>query len=314
MSGLMGLIAKPFSLAGRASRTLLTGKMTIGSRGMNKWAKLADPKKAATSTKTITLPMAARLGLGAASGAAMGGIAGAAGGYDFNSRIEGAAKGALLGSVIGAGVAGALPAASKTGRWLTNAKGFETRATIRQRMKAPIGPKQQIPGIKEPQFHTKMPVKWGKQASLTEQLKNTPVARAGSAAIGAAPGAVRGVGRTLEFMSKHSGLMLAGAGAAIGSATLYGAANKRHLQTLESPTMEGAKMTSSYNQRAIAAAEIGQIGGGTIGTAEQMQGQFEYANWMQQVGSMATDSGAGRLAQSADGLVQNLHAGRHSGS
>ena len=122
---------------------------------------------------------------------------------------------------------------------------------------------------------------------------------------------VRGSARAATFIAEHPTAIAAAVGTAAAGTALYAAANRQSIQQMESPTLAGADISPDYNKQAIAAAEIGPIGGGMTGSAQQMQGQFEYANWMQQVGSMIADSPGGRMAQSTYGLVNGLHAGRH---
>lgn len=122
--------------------------------------------------------------------------------------------------------------------------------------------------------------------------------------------------RVGAFIGRHP-LAVAGAAGAVAGGAYLGIARMEKqgmMQSAESPTMIGAVMNVDYNQQAVAAAELGQIGGGTIGPASEMAPRFNYANWMASVGKMAlSKSATGRMVDSTIGLPQGLHAGRHGG-
>ena len=85
------------------------------------------------------------------------------------------------------------------------------------------------------------------------------------------------------------------------------------IQPTGSPYMSGAtKATINYNQQAMMLQEMGQIGGGTVGTPDQMRGNFEYAKWMSEASMTALGATrTGRFLDSTIGLPQGLHQGRH---
>lgn len=114
----------------------------------------------------------------------------------------------------------------------------------------------------------------------------------------------------LSGMAKRPGLTMGVAAAGVGGVMAANASWGSN-QDFESPTLDGAEVMTNYNQMAIASAEMGQIGSGTFGTMPQMQGRFQHATWMQQMGSMMEKTPGGRMANSAVGLVQGLHQGRH---
>lgn len=250
------------------------------------------------------------VGMQIGGGIAIGAVAGAAGGYDINSAVEGAAKGAIFGAIGGglfAGVRrGAGPAAKKAGNWMINSGGFDRRAALKSQISSPVGPK-----MKGGQFFTNMPIGWGKDMSFVEQAKGSGIAKIGRAAGRAGGSTARGSARVAAFVMEHPVAIGSAIGVAAGGAALYSVANRTSIQQMESPTLTGVDISPNYNQQAIMAAEMGPIGGGLIGSAQQMEGQFEYANWMKQVGSMKDNSSSGRMAQSTSGLVQGLNAGRH---
>jgi len=241
-------------------------------------------------------------------GAGAGAIYGGAQGYDAGSRLEGAAKGALLGGIAAGTFAGlqraAMPAAKKSGSWLTNTKGFARRRAIMN----PVGPK-----MESGQFYTSMPVGWGKEMSLTHQLQQTGVAKLARGGTKLATKAGSTGIRLANFAAEHPALVAGTIGAAVGGAALVRGVGvgRGELQPMESPTLEGAEVNTRYDQQVAAAQQMGQIGGGQLGAAPQMREQFEYANWMSQVGQIAAGTPGGRMAQSAHGLVQGLHSGRH---
>lgn len=122
----------------------------------------------------------------------------------------------------------------------------------------------------------------------------------------------RGALGVTKFAANHPLLSGATVGTVLVGPSVMDSVSNGYVQTFQSPTIEGAEVNTRYDQQVIAAAELGQIGTGAVGSAPEMRQSFEYANWMQQVGSMVRESPAGRMAQSATGLVQGLHAGRHS--
>jgi hypothetical protein len=240
------------------------------------------------------------------AGAGIGAVAGAAGGYDINSAIEGAAKGAIFGGVAGAAFGGATRGIAAAPDKLLNAKGFQKAYQLKQ---PPVfGPKTLQQHMYGPKTLADT-----QAASYMHQAKISPLASMGRGAFGAGQAAASGAARAGAFGLDHFGAIAGVAAAGATGAAILGGVGKHQgsIQSMSSPTLDGAKMNADYNQQAIAAGELGQIGGGQVGTASQMAGNFEYATWMQTVGSMASNTTGGRLAASAGGVVQGLHAGRH---
>lgn len=129
---------------------------------------------------------------------------------------------------------------------------------------------------------------------------------------------IEGLARKAGMWTLNHPMAVAGiAGGLYAGASAAGAigAHTGAIQSGESPYMSGStKATINYNQRAIMLQEMGQIGGGTIGTPDQMQGRFDYAKWISEA-SMTTlgATRTGRLMDSTIGLPQGLHRGRHGG-
>jgi len=222
-------------------------------------------------------------------GAVVGGIAGASQGYDSTSRIKGFAKGAFVGGVAG-GLAGKVPSVLKGAAqvggatWKVN-MALGARSAMKQARLFELG----AGGI-GPLPKSAMP---GKFANLAA----SPMGRT-----------VKGVGRMITNPAPY---LIAG-GAVAGGVALLGATQRGATQNLESPTLGGAQVNIRYDQQMMAAQELGQIGVGSIGAAPQMVERFQRATMMDQVGSLARRTPGGRvLADSANGLVQGLHAGRH---
>jgi hypothetical protein len=123
--------------------------------------------------------------------------------------------------------------------------------------------------------------------------------------------------RTTMFALRHPLMVAGGVGAVAGAA--YGLdmyENQRgQTQSMDSPALTGARMSVNYQQEAMMAAELGQIGGGSIGTYDQMRQQFEPSNWgdsMRSVsGNIASRSRTARFMDSTVGLPQGLHSRRH---
>lgn len=228
-----------------------------------------------------------------ALGAGIGGTVGAFQGYDANSRLEGFAKGALLGATGGAAVAFGPRIAMATAKggyrggkflWSANATAGRRAAEKRARTLAfgdakGIGP---LPRDLEP--------------SMLQTASASPFGRM-----------ARGAGRAGMFALDHPFLTAGVVGGGYLAVTGAGTG-----QPMSSPGLEGARANVSLNKQAIMTAELGQIGMGTIGSADQMRGQFQYADWMASTGKfMSRNSHMGRLADSTVGLPQGLHAGRH---
>lgn len=99
---------------------------------------------------------------------------------------------------------------------------------------------------------------------------------------------------------ENPGKIMAGAGLLYGGAKLNEAAVGQLPST--SPTLDGVKVNTSYNQQMIAAAQMGQIGTGTTGTAPQMYPSFQRE---------AYKSARRMSPDTTSGLVQGLHRSRH---
>jgi len=224
------------------------------------------------------------------AGTVIGGITGASQGYDLNSTIEGAARGAVLG-----GAAGGVFGVAKTGvRGIGKLpKAYWENAERRTIARTPFG------------------TSVSKKEIMKEAIINRPMQMAKNIASDASF-VGKGIGKAALFGIEHPLLTGGVAAVGIGSIALARKSNASNLQSMTSPTLEGASVKTNYNEQALAAQRMGQIGSGSFGSAEQMGQQFQNANWMEQVGSLAmNNTRTGRFAQSASGLTFGLHEGRH---
>ncbi len=140
--------------------------------------------------------------------------------------------------------------------------------------------------------------------------------RAGFRADSRLPKKVAGVAGKLAVGAANNPLLTtAVVGGSIGMGVAshsFGASAGTH-QSLSSPFLEGAQMDASYDQQMMMSEQMGQIGGGELGSAEVMQGQFQESEWMQDAAaSVVSGSKTGRFVNSTVGLPQAMHNGRHS--
>ncbi len=229
-------------------------------------------------------------------GAAVGGGIGAfRGDVSGEARLGEIFKHAAVGAIGGAG----LHTAFKFGRPAARAAWKKNLAMGREYLRigeraadaAFIGPR--LPG------GLISPVKEGAKSSIfarrMAEFGASPLVQGTKGFAGAA---TKGAFRAGRFTFEHP-MLVGGAALAVGGG-LY-AAGRGGATPGSSPTMSGTA-NISYNQQAITASEI--MGGsiapmGFVGGPQEMQQYQEYQTYRQ------------RLANSAQGLVQGLHRGRH---
>jgi hypothetical protein len=231
-----------------------------------------------------------------AFGSVAGGIYGASQGYDINSRVEGFAKGALLGAGAGAAVAAGpslISAVSKTGYkgakklWSANMAAGGRAAQKRARL-----------------------MEFGDSMASGPLPRDMQPGRMSAAFASPMGTAARGAGRAGMFALNNPMGILGAVG--VGAGAISGINYLSKGQPMTSPGLQGAQSNLSYNQQAMMSAEVGQIGMGSLGSADTMKGQFEYSDWMANTGRhMAARSKVGRFANSTVGLNFGLHSGRH---
>lgn len=133
----------------------------------------------------------------------------------------------------------------------------------------------------------------------------------GGAKLGAkgAWGATKGLGGAAKWAWQHpktAGGILVGGAVAVGGGmgAMHAYPRLSGQQTLESPTLGNVNINAKYNQQAIMAQELqtGSAPTGFQGTAPQFRQLVDYQQQM---------SYRQEMYESAEGLVQGLHRGRH---
>jgi hypothetical protein len=198
----------------------------------------------------------------------------------------------IRGATIGAGVSLGLKAgsmAAKASPGLVNAQGIKQAARNRKmhglsRRAVKKGKASWI-GPEGPRLPSGAFSRGEEQAmSVSYQFMQSPLAKGtrGLADMMATGG---------RFAVNHPYML---AGGALGGAAVMSYEGQGTGLHQSSPTLEGAEMNTRYDQQAIAAQELGQMGAGLRGSYPMMSGPWNRA-----------------MQQSTHGLVQGLHMGRH---